>query len=179
MTKQIPYRCFPLETVQMKLRDFYWVYTPWASFLGALGGWAIKPLRRIVLPLSGMLLAAAYGIPLWRCLCYFFSTAIAFSLGYSPDRNSLLHIAAVGYLYGVTPLFLLEGTPINWITAKRVYRDYTDFVVCLILWPVLSALVMAGMFWMSLERGLPWKLVEITVFGLHGFLVSFAIHEKQ
>ena len=95
-------------TAAERWRDLHWVYVPWASLLFALGGWAVKALRRWLLPLTGGLLARLYGLPWWRCLAYTVLTTLAFSLGYSPQTTPWWGLALVGASYGVPPLMLMR-----------------------------------------------------------------------
>ena len=143
------------------LRDLHWVFPSWAALLGALGGWSWKWLRRYVLPISGGLLAWAYGITWYRCVGYTVATAAAFTLGYSPERNPWWVIALVGASYGATPLIL------RW----RVSRVW---------WPVLTSVSLVTLMAVSLTfNWFTWKLVEMTIFGLHGLLVTLAIDTKD
>ena len=140
-----------------QLRDLHWTFPPLAAFLGALGGWSFKWLRRYALPMTGGLLAMAYGIERRRCVSYAVATTMAFSLPYSPDRQSWVVIAVVGACYGATPLLL----SFRW---RRLW------------WPVLTAVTLAGL--LALSAGVDWwthKWTETVVFGLHGFLVAFTI----
>jgi len=140
-----------------QLRDLHWTFPPLAAFLGALGGWSFKWLRRYALPVTGGLLAMAYGIERRRCVSYAAATTMAFSLPYSPDRQSWVVIAAVGACYGATPLLL----SFRW---RRLW------------WPVLTAAILAGL--LTLSATVDWwthKWTETVVFGLHGFLVAFTI----
>lgn len=140
-----------------QLRDLHWTFPPLAAFLGALGGWSFKWLRRHALPMTGGLLAMAYGIERRRCVSYAVATTMAFSLPYSPDRQSWAVIAVVGACYGATPLIL----SFRW---RRLW------------WPVLTAVTLAG--FLTLSATVDWwthKWTETVVFGLHGFLVAFTI----
>ena len=143
------------------MRDFYWLYTPWASFLFGLGGWAWKPWRRFVLPFTGGWLAWRYGLPRWRCAAYAVSTAIVFSFGYDPQRHPWLVIGQVLTSYGLPPLFLFrKPLTVAWI-------------------PLVTGSVLFTAFFLSASVGLPHKLFEIAAGGLHGFWVSLAIHEHE
>jgi len=143
-----------------KLRDLHWVYPAWSAFLGALGGWGAKWLRRYVLPVSGGLLALAYGIERRRCVGYAVATTMAFSLPYSPDRQSWLVVFLVGATYGATP----------WVLNFRKARGW---------WPLLTGCTLVGL--LALGAAVPWwkhKWSELLVFGLHGFLVSWTIDRR-
>ena len=142
------------------LRDLSWCYTPWAGFLGALGGWAVKACRRYLLPLSGGLLAWGYGVSPARCCAYTVTTILTFCLGYSPDRFGLWMVAACGFLYGLTPWCL--GFRWAWVW-----------------WPFAHSAAFAGLTYASLAWSLPWKIVEMAVFGLSGFWVSWVLHRES
>ena len=134
------------------LRDLHWVYPAWSAFLGALGGWAWKWLRRGILPVSGAVLAWAYGISVVRAVLYASSTAIIFSLPYSPDRHSYFVIFGVGALYGVTPWFLKFKKQWLW-------------------WPILTGTALVTLLLISAH--VSWwthKWSETVVFGLQGRL---------
>ena len=153
------------------LRDLHWTFPPLAAFLGALGGWSFKWLRRYALPITGGLLALAYGIKRQRCVGYAVATTMAFSLPYSPDRQSWLVIAAVGATYGMTPWLL-----VRWVTIGLKPR----FRWQALLWPVLTATALTGLLWLSSVAS--WwahKWTETVVFGLHGFLVAYAIDWRK
>ncbi len=144
-----------------QLRDLHWTFPPLAAFLGALGGWSFKWIRRYALPVTGGLLAMAYGIQRRRCVSYAVATTMVFSLPYSPDRQSWTIIAAVGACYGATPLIL----SFRW---RRLW------------WPVLTAATLAGL--LALSAGVDWwthKWTETVVFGLHGFLVAYTIDRRK
>lgn len=154
-----------------RLRDLHWTFPPLAAFLGALGGWCCKSIRRYALPITGGLLAMAYGIERRRCVGYAVATTMAFSLPYSPDRQSWLVIALVGATYGMTPWLL-----VRWVTTglKPRVRWYA------LLWPVLTAAALIGLLWFSSVAD--WwahKWTETVVFGLHGFLVAYAIDRHK
>jgi len=154
-----------------RLRDLHWVFPPWAAFLGALGGWSFKWLRRYALPITGGLLALAYGIKRQRCVGYAVATTMAFSLPYSPDRQSWLVIALVGATYGMTPWLL-----VRWVTTGLKPR----FRWSALLWPVFTAAALTGLLWCSSVAD--WwthKLTEMLVFGLHGLLVTLAIDGQE
>ena len=143
------------------VRDLHWVFPAWAAFLGALGGWSFKWLRRYALPITGGLLAMAYGIDRRRCVGYAVASTMAFSLPYSPGRQSWAVIAVVGACYGATPLIL----SFRW---RRLW------------WPVLTAATLAGL--LALSATVDWwthKWTETVVFGLHGFLVAYAIDRHK
>jgi hypothetical protein len=145
----------------MTLRDLHWVYPAWAALLGALGGWAFKWLRRYLLPISGGLLALAYGIERRRCVGYAVATTMAFSLPYSPDRHSWGLIFLVGAAYGATPLILCWRARWAW-------------------WPILTGSSLAGLMAASLHLDwFTWKWAEMLIFGLHGFLVSWTIDRRR
>ncbi len=140
-----------------RLRDLHWTFPPLAAFLGALGGWSWLWVRRYVLPITGGVLAWAYGIRLLRCLGYAVATSVALSLGYSPERNAPFAIFLVGASYGATPLIL----------SFRWRRSW---------WPLLTGLALVGL--LTLSAQLSWwthKWTETVVFGLHGFLVAWVI----
>jgi len=151
----------------MTLRDLHWVFPACAAFLGALGGWSFKWLRRYALPIAGGLLALAYGIERRRCVSYAVATTMAFSLPYSLERQSWLVIALVGATYGMTPWLL-----VRWVTTglKPRFRWHA------LLWPALTAAALTGLLWCSSVAA--WwmhKWTETAVCGLHGFLVAYAI----
>jgi hypothetical protein len=144
-----------------QLRDLHWTFPPLAAFLGALGGWSFKWLRRYALPMMGGLLAMAYGIERRRCVSYAVATTMAFSLPYSPDRQPWAVIAVVGAFYGATPLIL----SFRW---RRLW------------WPVLTAAILVGL--LTLSATVDWwthKWTETVVFGLHGFLVAYTIDRRK
>lgn len=141
------------------LRDLHWTFPPLAAFLGALGGWSFKWTRRYLLPVLGGLLAWAYGVTWYRCVGYAAATAVAFSLGYSPERNPWWEIFLVGATYGATPLLL------SW-RWKRIW------------WPVLTGAALLCLMAVSLQfNWFTWKWVEALIFGLHGFLVAWVIDQ--
>lgn len=144
----------------MNLRDLNYIFIPWSGFLGALGGWTTKAIRRYLLPLTGAILAYFYGIKWYRCMAYALGTAAAFSLGYSPDRHNIAQIIAVGASYGATPLLL-------------------RFKWWYLTWPLMAGLTLAGLMELSLIfNGFSWKFVEILVFSLHGWFVAYAIKQE-
>lgn len=155
------------------LRDLHWIYPAWAAFFGAFGGWCCKGLRRYLLPLSGGLLALAYGIKRQRCVSYAVAATMAFSLPYSPNRQSWLVIALVGATYGMTPWLL-----VRWVKTglKPRFRWHA------LLWPVFTATTLSGLVWLS-SVAVWWsrQWTEAAVFGLHGLLVSSAIdgHKRE
>jgi len=154
-----------------KLRDLHWTFPPLAAFLGGLGGWSFKWLRRYALPITGGLLAMAYGIERRRCVGYAVASTMAFSLPYSPDRQGWIVIALVGATYGMTPWLL-----VRWVTIglKPRFRWHA------LLWPVLTAGTLTGLLWFSSVAD--WwthKWTETVVFGLHGFLVAYAIDRHK
>ena len=145
------------------LRDLHWTFPAWAAFLGALGGWCCKWLRRYLLPASGGLLALAYGVRWHRALLYALATSLAFSLPYSPERHSWLVIGLVGASYGATPLLLLPRQG-GWTWA----------------WPGLLAGWLVAL--LALSAHVDWfmhKWIEMLVFGAHGWLVARAIERHQ
>lgn len=144
-----------------QLGDLFWTFPALAAFLGALGGWSMKWLRRWLLPIIGGVLAYAYGFKWYRCLGYTLATVIAFSMGYSPDRNPWWVIVLVGSTYGLTPLILKFKWKWLWF-------------------PVVSGLVLFGFMQLSLAvNSFTWKFVEMLVFGTHGFLVSYVIAHRD
>ncbi|RLC88200.1 MAG: hypothetical protein DRJ03_03380 [Chloroflexi bacterium] len=146
---------------QNKLRDLNWVFPAYSAFLFALGGWAMKWLRRYVLPLSGGFLALLYGVRWYRCLLYVVATIGAFSLGYSPERNPMWLIAIISASYGATPLLLCEG----WRPTTRWW-----------LWPLLTSITFTGLMLISLNfNWFHWKIVEAVIGYLHGSMVAIAI----
>lgn len=154
-----------------QLRDLHWVFPAWAALLGALGGWCCKWLRRYILPVSGGLLALAYGIDRRRCVGYAVATTMAFSLPYSPDRQSWLVIALVGATYGMTPWLL-----VRWVLTGLKPRFHWQAL----LWPLLTAAALTGLLWFSSVAD--WwthKWSETVIFGLHGFLVAYAIDRHK
>jgi len=154
-----------------QLRDLHWTFPPLAAFLGALGGWCCKWLRRYALPITGGLLAMAYGIKRQRCVGYAVATTMAFSLPYSPDRQSWLVIAFVGATYGMTPWLL-----VRWMTTGLKPR----FRWQVLLWPILTAASLVGL--LALSATVDWwahMWTETVVFGLHGFLVAYAIDRHK
>jgi len=144
-----------------KLRDLHWTF-PWlAGFLGTLGGWSMKWLRRYLLPLIGGLLAWAYGFRRERALRYAVATAIAFSLPYSPERNSWLVIFLVGACYGATP----------WLLEFRASRSW---------WPLLTGSTLVGLLVLSAHwPGWTHKWTEGLVFAQAGFLLSWTIDRRR
>ena len=144
----------------MNLRDLYWAYPPYCGLLGRLGGWRWKPLRRYLLPLTGGVLAYMYGVRWWRCLAYTITTAIAFSLGYSPEKHGLWYPAFIGTTYGLTP----------WCLAFRWAWAW---------WPLAHGAVFGGLTYASWAWGCPWGLVEVVVFSLHGGWVSWILHRRN
>jgi len=143
------------------LGDLFWTFPALAAFLGAFGGWCCKWVRRYALPAVGGVLAYAYGFKWYRCVGYTVMTTIAFSMGYSPDRNPWWVIVLVGSTYGLTPLIL-----------KFRWRW--------IWFPVLAGATLYCLMALSLmANSFTWKFVELTVFGLHGFLVSYVIAHRD
>lgn len=144
-----------------RLRDLHWTFPAWAAFCGALGGWGGKWLRRYVLPITGGLLALAYGIERRRCVGYAVATTMAFSLPYSPDRHSWGIIFLVGATYGATPLVLSFRWTRSW-------------------WPLLTGWTLVGLLALSGSvEWFTWKWAEMLIFGLHGFLVSWVIDKAR
>ena len=145
----------------LRLRDLHWTFPPLAGFLGALGGWCCKWIRRYLLPVTGAALAVAYGIHWGRAIGYAITTAVVFSLGYSPERNPWWQIALIGASYGATPLIL----SFRW---RRAW------------WPVFTALALAGLLWFSsVAAWWPHKWTETVVFTVHGFLVAWTIDKHR
>ena len=153
----------PDDWIMKQPRDLNWLMIPWAGFLFGLGGYWWKPWRRWILPMSGAYLAMLYGVPIWRCLAYLFSTLAVFSIGYSPDRYGLLMVAVCGALYGLTPIWLFK-----WDGLWRSPMLTTVSVTCVLF---------TGMTWASLHLGWPWKIVEIAIGMVHGLWVALAVEE--
>lgn len=147
---------------RVKLRDLHWTF-PWlAGFLGTLGGWHWKIIRRAGIPLFGATMALGYGIAWWRTLGYLLTTFGAFTLPYSPNRASIGIVWLVGASYGATPIILSR----KW--KSRLW------------WPLLTGTVFASLMILSLEvNWFTWKWVEGAIFWLHGFLVSWVIDKEK
>lgn len=115
-----------------------------------IGGAGAKWVRRYLWPGILATVALLYGITLWRCLLTLTLSAIAHSLGYSPQKYNILVRAVIGSTYG----FALIPITNLWIA------------------PVITSVVFVSMMQLSLKYNwFTWKIVE----GLNGLVQGLIV----
>ncbi len=130
----------------------------WACW--CVGGWRWKWIRRYLMPILFGWVASVYGVPTKNILLAILLMMFSLSLGYGEGKSWWWRFF-VGCMYSLSSLTI----------GGRLTNVNTTIWLCLVTLPF----VFVGLFWLSLKKGLQWKIVEGLTGAMMGWIVKMIL----